>query len=591
VFRTISRLLLPNPLDRRLKKLQVKQGKKVLLTWNRGLGDIALGLYAIIHRIREFIPDAEITFLTRKNLIDGFSLLTSVNTLIAPDWKRGEPIFLNQTLKQLNIDPKTFDLIIEAPSPTDWVSWQRGKLTPRLKWNPIYDALWKSFDLPDGFTYIAVQVVAETNYGLWRNFPLSKWEELFSRLEAMKNVKVLLFGFGNEPLFTHSNIIDLRGKTTLFELLSIIKNKCKAAILPDSGILSMIYYLDTEFPVQLISLWADPNHGILKQAVASPNSQLTHHPLIGSFRDLSTVSTASIMNILFPLKPLFICSEISNSSKSFSHLSGAIILAGGQGSRLGISGPKGTFQLGKKSLFQWLCDKAPKENFPLAIMTSELNHLETVAFFKKHQFFNREIYFFKQTVQPLLDEKRKPLSITGPNGNGAIFKAFTDSGLATLFAEKNIHSVTVLPVDNPLGDPFDNAFISHHIEMGNDVTLKCIKRLFPQEPMGALVEREGRIEIVEYLDLDPSLSYVYANTGIMAMSLSFLTKMAQKELPLHYVKKRAEGRDVLKGERFIFDALPYAAKVEALCFDRKVCYAPLKSTQSLDLQELKFFLS
>src|SRR5579871_4557687 len=113
VFRTLSRWLLPNPLDRSLSKTAKKEGRKILLGWNRGLGDIALGLYAIIQRIREKIPDAEITFLTRENLRDGFSLLKNIEILIAPDWKRGEVVSVSKTLRQLNIDPKQFDLIIE----------------------------------------------------------------------------------------------------------------------------------------------------------------------------------------------------------------------------------------------------------------------------------------------------------------------------------------------------------------------------------------------------------------------------------------------------------------------------------------------
>ena len=77
-----------NPLDRIIKKARVRDQKRFLLFWNRGLGDIALGLYAIVHRIRESIPNAEITFLTRPNLYDGFVLLGGVNIIVAPDLKR-----------------------------------------------------------------------------------------------------------------------------------------------------------------------------------------------------------------------------------------------------------------------------------------------------------------------------------------------------------------------------------------------------------------------------------------------------------------------------------------------------------------------
>src|SRR5690606_13529270 len=99
---------------------------------NRGLGDIALGLYAIVQRIRFWIPHAEIVFLVRKNLMDGFSLLDGVDAIAAPDWTRGEPYDVYATLKALGRDAKEFDWVIPWPSPTDWVRWQRGYLVPRL---------------------------------------------------------------------------------------------------------------------------------------------------------------------------------------------------------------------------------------------------------------------------------------------------------------------------------------------------------------------------------------------------------------------------------------------------------------------------
>ncbi len=274
MFRTFARTFLPNPLDWMLKRTAKRGGKRILIAWNRGLGDIALGLYAMVQRVREFIPDAKIVFLTRENLRDGFSLLEGVETVVASSLKRGEPVDVQGALSELGIDQKDFDLIIKKPSPTDWVRWQRGKVVPRLKWKNEYDSLWKKFDLAEPYVYIGVQAVAETTYGLWRNWPLERWKELFDRFEKRGNVRVILFGFGDVPQFSHSSIVDLRGKTTLFEMLSIIKNRCHSLILPDSGILSMSYYLDASFPIRVVSLWGDPKHGILKQAVSSPNPQL-----------------------------------------------------------------------------------------------------------------------------------------------------------------------------------------------------------------------------------------------------------------------------------------------------------------------------
>ena len=298
MFRTISRFFLPNRLDYLCKRARRRQAKRILLAWNRGLGDIALGLYAIVHRIRYWIPDAQITFLIRANLQEGFSLMDGVQTISAPSWVRGEPYDVKQTLISLGLSAQEFDLIIPWPSPTEWVSWQHGQIVPRLVWKADHDDLYKKFNLPAHFTYIGVQPVAETHYGLWRNWPQNRWSELFEKLRSDDQKRVILFGVGSEPPFSCDRIIDLRGKTSLFELLSIIKNRCRYLIAPDSGVLSMAYYLDAAFPLQIISLWADPKHGILKQNVASPNPMLIHRPLIGAHRDLSTVSVDNVLQFI-----------------------------------------------------------------------------------------------------------------------------------------------------------------------------------------------------------------------------------------------------------------------------------------------------
>lgn len=561
MFRTFSRLFLPNPFDWMLRRTARKKGKKILLCWNRGLGDIALGLYAMVKRIRKHIPDAEITFLTRENLRDGFSMLEGVKTIIRPNWKRGEKMELDPALVE------QFDLVIEKPSPTDWVQWQRGEVVPRLKWNSAYDSLYEKFDLPDCYTYVGVQVSAETHYGEWRNWPLARWQELFDRLEKLGNVKVLLFGFGNEPKFTNRNVIDLRGKTNLFELLSIVKKRCHALVLPDSGISSMTYYLDDSFPLRLLTLWADPNHGILKQAVDSPNPQLVHCPIIGAHRDLSTVNVDQVMEQLFPVERV-----------------GALVLAGGQGSRLGFEGPKGLFEIAGKTLFEWICKKVPP-NCPLAIMTSPLNHKETIAYFEKNGNFGLDVHFFEQEMSPFLDENQQPTDILGPNGNGSVFRSFVHSGLADLFAQKGVDLVTVSYIENPLINPVDPTLIAHARSERCDVAVQCIERRKSDLKMGALVEKEGKVEIVEYIDLDPTKEYKLAYSGQIAFDLDFFKKMAEMELPMHWVKKKNGDHWIWKGEQFIFDVFPYAMKVSPFCVPRETHYGPIKGPENIEAVE------
>lgn len=297
ILKKLYRGLSPNPLDQLIKQAVKKKYTRFLLAWNRGLGDIPLGLYAVKKRILDNIPDAQITFLTREDLKEGFDLLGDVE-VITTDWKRDNPYHILETLKKHNMKSKKFDVIIKWPDPTYWVKWQIGNLTPRLKWQNSFDELYKKYDLQEDQKYLGVQPLAETNHGIYRNWSTERCEELFCKLKE-KNTKVLLFGYKKEPYFNYDNIIDLRGETTLLDLLSIIKNKCFGLVLPDSGILSIVYYLDVDFPLNLISLWADPNQGVLKQNVSSPNKSLKHTFFVGKNKNLQNVEVENILKVLF----------------------------------------------------------------------------------------------------------------------------------------------------------------------------------------------------------------------------------------------------------------------------------------------------
>lgn len=290
IVRRLWRSIAPNPLDRLLKQSKEKKHQRVLLVWNRGLGDIALGLYAIIQRIKHFLPDAEIIFLTRKNLKEGFELLKGVEVIIAPTMSRKMPVNVAEQLKCLGLEASGFDLIIENPDPTYWVKWQLGKVVPRLNWKSEWNGLHERFSLDPSFEYIGAHVQTESGYASWRDWPTRHWERLFALLTQRSKTKILLFGFSKEPLFSHPSIIDLRGETSLLELLSIIKNRLSTLIVPDSGIGTMTYFLDAAFPLKFISLWSEKNMGILKQNVASPNPLLVHRPLMSIKRDLSLVT-------------------------------------------------------------------------------------------------------------------------------------------------------------------------------------------------------------------------------------------------------------------------------------------------------------
>ncbi|HSX12745.1 MAG TPA: hypothetical protein VLF61_04565 [Rhabdochlamydiaceae bacterium] len=299
MFKQLFRKMAPNPLDRLLKKAQKKQQKRFLIAWNRGLGDIALGLYAIVHRIREFIPDSTITFIARENLKEGFTLLEGVDVLTVPSWKRGKSYTIREGLLEIGQDPAAYDVCIEHPDPTYWVKWQRGRLVPKLKWNPAWDALWKKYGLKEEEFYIGVQPNTETNYGFGRNWSLQKWQTLFDGVTQKEKVKILLFGFEKEPHFSGEGIIDLRGQTSTYELLFIIKNRCFALVMLDSGISAMTYFLECSFPIKLVSLWGNPDMGILKQNVASPNPQLAHLPLLGDEGNINHIEVSQVEQAIF----------------------------------------------------------------------------------------------------------------------------------------------------------------------------------------------------------------------------------------------------------------------------------------------------
>jgi ADP-heptose:LPS heptosyltransferase len=290
------RSLTGNELDRLLKRYAKEGRKSFLIPWNRGLGDIALGLYTYVLRIKTFIPDAQITFITRDELVEGFRLLGDVDVIGVP-WQRGFPVDLAETLKKLAIEASDYDEILEKVNPTKWLSWQIGRIVPKLKWETAYDSLHKRFNLDPEGRYVGVHVSSETGqfYKYRKDWPLERWQELLKRITGEKNLKVILFGNKKDHAFESPHITDLRGDTGLLEMLSIIKNRCCLLIAPDGGVLSITYYLDTFFDIKVISLWGDARQGVLKQGVRSPNAGLKHVAIKGAKGNVSGISVETVL--------------------------------------------------------------------------------------------------------------------------------------------------------------------------------------------------------------------------------------------------------------------------------------------------------
>lgn len=300
ISKKIKNIFTPG-LNKILSEAAKRGDRRFLLVWNRGLGDIALGLYAFVDRVRHYIPDASITFLTRPELESAFRLLEGVDVIVMPGWQRqdGTPAVqeIKKILEKISVDCKNYDVILDKADPRGELKDSWGRLIPRLKWRPEYDNLWKKFNsLNSSEKFIAAHINTETSqfYGYKKDWPADNWRKLFEKLSKKGDSKIILFGLSKTEPFNFSSVIDLRGETTLLEMLSIIKNLCNVLIAPDGGVLSIAYYLDVFFPITVISLWGDAHQGVLKQAVPSPNKGLVHIPLAGKNQDISNISVEDV---------------------------------------------------------------------------------------------------------------------------------------------------------------------------------------------------------------------------------------------------------------------------------------------------------
>lgn len=298
---------------------------------------------------------------------------------------------------------------------------------------------------------------------------------------------------------------------------------------------------------------------------------------------------------------------------------GCLILAGGQGTRLGFAGPKGMYPISpvhKKTLFQIFAEKtaAAGRNLPIAIMTSPLNHNETVQFFTSHNFFglsSDQVSFFPQSMLPFLDEEGRlflssPESLAeGPDGNGNAFHNLVRSGIEKRWSQQGVKYVNVVLVDNPLADPFDAELVGFTIAQQSDITIKGTLRTDEKENVGVVSIENGKIVVVEYSEMPPEdyasrdangvLNYHCANLSLFCLKMDFIRTLTHKaELPLHKAfkatpflnaKGEIEQRKAWKFERFIFDILPYSSKTSVLIYPRETCFSPLKKESGPDSPE------
>lgn len=278
-----------NQFERAMRRARGLDRPRVLLYWNRGLGDIALGLCALFERIRADFPDARISVITRGDLGPAFTMTEADEVLVWPVLARGNADGFAQGCAALDIRTDDYDIVLDRPNPTAWLADGLGRFVPRMHWPAQWNALADRFTaIGTDRPVIVAHVSSETGqfYGYVKDWPSERWRDLFSRIGDRHAVQWVLVGHSQPQAFDRPDVLDLRGRTSLPEVLSILRNRAQVLLAVDSGILSIVYYLDERFALEVISLWSDPRQGILKQAVASPNVLLRHCHLVGDGEDI-----------------------------------------------------------------------------------------------------------------------------------------------------------------------------------------------------------------------------------------------------------------------------------------------------------------
>jgi UDP-N-acetylglucosamine/UDP-N-acetylgalactosamine diphosphorylase len=304
----------------------------------------------------------------------------------------------------------------------------------------------------------------------------------------------------------------------------------------------------------------------------------------------------------------------------------AFTVAGGQGTRLGYDGPKGTFlvtPLKKKPLFQVFAEKIKAAGLrygkPLHwfIMTSHANHEQTEAFFSGQRYFGLDknrVHFFRQGRMPAVDFSGKILLETpgslalSPDGHGGSLRALHRSGALDLMKAEGIDTISFFQVDNPLVRSIDPTFIGFHLLSRSEMSNKMVTKAYPEEKVGHFCVQHGKVIVVEYSDMplamqkaavaDGSLLYPAGSIAIHIIDREFARRLATGgdgvALPFHRADKKiptvdASGQAVkpekangVKFEMFVFDALPFANNSIVIETARSDDFSPVKNAEGLD---------
>ncbi len=310
---------------------------------------------------------------------------------------------------------------------------------------------------------------------------------------------------------------------------------------------------------------------------------------------------------------------IGRRALALGHI-GAVLVAGGQGSRLGCQGPKGVVPVGPvsgASLFDILLGKLRAvrrrhgAHVPLAIMTSSATDADTKTWLREHDHGGldpEQVLVFRQSDLPALDATSGKILLDAPDriamapdGHGGMLPALVAAGGLEWFAARGCRDVVTFQVDNPLTMPLHPEFLGHHIGQAADFSTQVVRKHQPGERVGIVATSAGRTFVVEYSDLPANLAAERRPDGLLrfhagsiavhAFALDFLNRAAAAAdpLPLHLARKSVphltpDGQRVvpaqpnaIKFERFIFDLMPLAERVCLVEIDPAEGFAPLKN--------------
>ncbi len=297
----------------------------------------------------------------------------------------------------------------------------------------------------------------------------------------------------------------------------------------------------------------------------------------------------------------------------------AVTMAGGQGTRLGHSGPKGTYDIGldsHKSLFELLSDNLKEEGkkydviIPWFIMTSKENNKDTVEFFEKHRYFgykkDKNIFFFEQGELPMMDTEGKiligedGLIKLAADGHGGIYESLVKTKMTNKMRELGVEWVFIGGVDNCLVKMVDPVLMGIAIDKKVTVACKSVVKANPHEKVGVFCKRNGKPNVIEYSEItdemaeatDENGELLYGESHILCnlFSIEAIERMGAEPLPYHVAFKKAKYIDkdgnlvvpdspnAYKFEAFLFDAFGEVDDMAVLRVKREEEFAPVKNS-------------